>query len=208
MNDLNLFTNLKEARVISSGARSRVAIQIIQPGMSANRHIYNPEVLAKAAPLYEGTRVYLNHPKRNDLPERNIRDLVGYLENVRPDLNAELVIVKHQDEVIPLIRESIETGRDLAGLSHNVLAEVKTIRASDGRAAILVEAIRVVKSVDIVTEAAAGGKFKRILESSEMMDTLSEAAMLMDALFGLGPIADESEPVTEAQRKLDELFGV
>lgn len=168
------FVALREAKILEeSESRSRIAIDIISPGESANGRIYEAKMLSEAYHLYEGAKVYLNHPTKQESiqrPERDIRELVGYLESVKPDMAAELVILKHQDVIMPLIKESIATGRDLIGLSHNVLADVSTAKGKGGRRKERVEAIRAVKSVDIVTEAAAGGKFKTILEGGSSMD--------------------------------------
>lgn len=229
MKRIKNFTNLREAKILDEAdGRHRVAIQIIQPGESANGRIYESAMLAEAAPLYEGAKVYMDHPTRaesRDRPERSVRDLVGYLESVRPDMGAELVIVKHADEIMPLIRESIESGRDLVGVSHNALADVRVI-TQGGKRKEKVEAIRAVKSVDIVTEAAAGGKHKRILEGGKDMDfenvkELQEAyPELMESFKGEvveelreslreeieGKVYGGKEKITEAQRKMESQF--
>jgi hypothetical protein len=223
------FTPLREAKILEEAdGRHRVAIQIIRPGTSANGRIYESKMLAEASPLYEGAKVFMDHPTKSDAaqrPERSVRDLVGYLESVKPDMSAELVIVKHADEIVPLIRESIESGQDLIGMSHNALADVRVV-TQGGKRREKVEAIRAVKAVDIVTEAAAGGKFKRILEGGNNMDfenvkELQEAyPELMESFKGEvvnelreglreeieGKVYGGKEKITEAQRKMEGQF--
>lgn len=230
MKNLRNFCPLREAKILEEAdGKARVAINIIQAGESANHRIYEAEMLAEASHLYEGAKVYMDHPtKAEDVqrPERSVRDLVGYLESVRPDMSAELVIVKHADEIMPLVHEAIEGNRDLIGLSHNVRADVSTVKGKGGKRTEKVEAIRAVKSVDIVTEAAAGGKFRKILEGGNDMDfenvkDLQEAypelmeSFREDVTKELRESLREEieskvyggkEKITEAQRKMDAQF--
>ncbi|MEW6555085.1 MAG: hypothetical protein AB1384_12460 [Actinomycetota bacterium] len=179
MKELTHFTSLREA-VKVEGDKPRYRVQVLEADkVGANRRVYPKGVMEQAHALYEGAKVYLDHPtKVEDVqrPERSVRDLVGYLENVQADMTAELVVVKHQDEICPLIEESISTGRDLVGLSHNILGLTRITRQADGPVQV-VESIEKVKSVDVVTEQAAGGRFKELLEGKEeglMIKTLEE----------------------------------
>lgn len=191
---------LTEAEVL---AEDTVGVRIIEPGLSKNRNIYPANVLAAAHKLYEGARVFLDHPtKQEDVqrPERSVRDLCGYLEEVQPNMQAKLKVVAHSDVVMPLIREAVASGKPIIGLSQNALGTGKVVRHSDGKPARLVEAIVAVKSVDIVTQAAAGGSFQRLMESEGGidLDTLQE---LLEAYPELmtefkGQVLAEAKPAT------------
>lgn len=170
------FVVFKEAQLLGE---DRVLVRVIQPGLSANRNYYSEQVLSEGHSAYEGARVYLDHPTKQEeaqRPERSVRDLCGVLENVKPDMSAELKVVAHADLIMPFIEESISSGRDLVGLSHHILGNGRYFKHTDGKLARKVESIEGVKSVDIVTTAAAGGKFQRLLEAEGgmMVETLEE----------------------------------
>ena len=180
MKELTHVASLREAKALEVGEKPRYHVQVLEVDkLGANRRIYPRRVMEEAYPLYEGAKVYLDHPTKTEdtqRPERSVRDLVGYLENVGPDMSADLVVVNHKEEVCPLIDEAISTGRDLVGLSHNILGLTRIERQKDGPVQV-VEAVGKVRSVDIVTEQAAGGRFREMLEGKEgniMVETLEE----------------------------------
>lgn len=146
-------------------------VTIIRKGWSKNPPpndaYYGEDVLAAAAPLYEGARAYADHPTKREMqerPERSIRDLVGWYENVRVEdgrLKAELHLFETAVSWLsPILREK----PDMVGLSHHALGRAK-LGEAEGRTGRIVEAIAKVVSVDVVTEGAAGGSFDRQLES-------------------------------------------
>jgi len=147
-------------------AGQRTARQaLIRVGRSANGRIYRPEVLQKAAPLFEGVKTYANHPsasERRERPERSTRDVTGWLSDVewREDaLYATRHFTRTQagQDAWALV-EDVVTGRapvTLIGASINAIG--RATRNDDGD--WLVESIDAVYSVDDVTTPAAGGGF-------------------------------------------------
>lgn len=209
MRALTHFTSLREAVVVEKGDKPRYRVQILVPDVvGSNRRLYPKEVMNRAYTLYEGAKVYMDHPTRLEdaqRPERSVRDLVGYMENVQADMIADLVVVKHQEEICPLIEESISTGRDLVGLSHNILALTRIARQADGPVQV-VESIEKVKSVDIVTEQAAGGKFKELLEGKEeglMIRSLEELREAYPELLDKFREGVREELLEEAKQELE-----
>jgi len=134
---------------------------------SANGREYTREAIANAAGLYEGKRVYCDHPRPGESPtaERSIRDRVGWLENVREHdggLNGDLHLWL-SDPVAPKILEAAAKKPDQFGLSHNAEGRVAK---RDGK--ILVEEIKAVRSVDIVDDpATTRGLFESIQSEPE-----------------------------------------
>ncbi|MBC7350842.1 MAG: hypothetical protein H5U08_00640 [Thermogutta sp.] len=116
---------------------------------SANGRVYLPEALQRAAALYEGKPVNVDHVSGSQL--RSYRDRIGKLVNVRvghDGLYADLVVnPKH-----PLAEQlfwDAEHAPENVGLSHD--ARGKTA-VRNGK--VVVEAIESVRSVDLVAEPA------------------------------------------------------
>lgn len=117
---------------------------------SKNGRIYPPEVLAEAAPLYEGVTVYLNHGLMPG-DEREIDVHFGNLQNVRTQ-NGELFADLHYVTTHPLAASIVERAQKFPrnfGLSHD--AEVEAVPSGDLQE---VQRITAVNSVDLVTRPA------------------------------------------------------
>jgi len=125
---------------------------------SRNNRIYPLAVLEAAKNLYEGARVYLDHPgagkpisKTDATVERKLEDGFGELRNVivcEDGLYADLHFTKSHPRA-EQVCENCERFPTKLGLSHNALQRQ---RIQDGR--IIVEAIEVVRSVDLVSDPA------------------------------------------------------
>lgn len=119
---------------------------------SRNGRTYLPEALEKAAPLYEGAKVNVNHPKPGPLSVRDYQDRIGNLRNVSLRHGEGLFADFHFNPKHPLADQLLwdaEHSPQNVGFSHNVLA--RTARQGDQ---ILVEAITRVESVDLVADPA------------------------------------------------------
>ena len=155
-------------------------VTLIRPGFSTNTdkagraRYYPPETLRQAAKIFEGTRAYADHPRRSDekeLPERSVRDLVGYYANVSALEDGRLVgdykvVGEARQWLWPLITEAVQHKPDLVELSINALGRTR-LGEAEGRAAIIVESIVDANSVDVVTTGAAGGSFAGALLHSD-----------------------------------------
>ena len=108
--------SLREAAVRPE--RREVEVVCIRPGLSRNGNFYGPEALAKALPLFEGARAYVDHAES---AVRSVRDLAGTYRAARlgpqGEVRATLRVAKHADWLWSLIQESVEEGNDLVGLS-------------------------------------------------------------------------------------------
>jgi hypothetical protein len=123
---------------------------------SLNRRKYTEQAMRAALPMYEGVRVYLNHP-RVPTDNRDVADLFGFLENVRLE-GGGIVGDLRYDPAHPKAASVTwwaAHSPNLVGLSHNAVGTGKT---QDG--VFVVEKIHSVRSVDLVCEpATTGGLF-------------------------------------------------
>lgn len=135
--------------------------------MGVSGTVYTPECLVKARPLYEGMKVFADHPDRSDPnAERPTSAAIGVLRNVRAEadgLRADLHYIRTSQAAKDLV-EDCERKLGLYGLSHN---------ASAGETAIengmyVVKEIAEVRSVDLVTRPATT---RTLWESHTMPNT-------------------------------------
>jgi len=169
--DLHELVTLQEA--VLDPENYSVRVRLIRSGWSKNGRYYPDETLKAAAPMWEGVKAYADHPSRSeakDRPERSVRDIVGVYENVAHENNITDANFRALGEarqwLWPLIVESVNSGRDLIGLSINALGQTSKGEI-DGKKGLVVEAITHANSVDVVTEPAAGGGFEQLMMSDD-----------------------------------------
>ena len=177
---------LIEASAISPGSLTGKSwsVKIIEGDKEGSSAYYPKEVLQEGADLFaEKTKIYLNHPSADDKfnqPERRVQDIVGYLsENATfdgKDLYANATFLpKYQQE----IKDLAEAG--LIGLS--IRAEGEVSEASGKKTLVRFTKVH---SVDVVTEAGAGGGFDALLEAAKVSasesgaESLEEKESIMD----------------------------
>ncbi len=121
---------------------------------SANGRTYPKETIAKAATLYEGSKVNLNHPDGNPTQPRDYRDRLGTMKEVRIGQGDGGLFADFHFNPKHAIAEQLfwdaEHAPENVGFSHNVAAKVS--RSRGGK--IVVEEIMRVQSVDLVADPA------------------------------------------------------
>lgn len=176
---------IAEAR--PEGKRREVEVTIIKAGNGnpTNGHYYSAQMLEEAASKgqFSNAHIYADH--ENDMQAlrkrggvRSSRDLVGIIRETWWD--AEDQSVKGNATILrDWVWEIIEADHNVLGLSISGVAG--SIRRDKVAGALrnIVESIRVVKSVDLVTRAGAGGKINRILESMQE-DIMALEAITLD----------------------------
>ena len=118
---------------------------------SRNGRTYLPEALAAAAPLYEGAKVNVNHPKGGPAGPRDYQDRIGVIRAVKAGGDG-LFADFHFNPKHALAEQLLwdaERAPENVGFSHNV--EARTTRRGDR---VVVEAITRVQSVDLVADPA------------------------------------------------------
>jgi len=179
---------------------------LIAAGRSANGRHYSAEVLEAAVPLFEKAPVFVDHPSRSeekDRPERSVRDIAGWITNPQWDANVgesgAVVGELHLLESSPAasqIREAYERGNpDLVQLS--IYGRIRAVPVREnGDGYWNVREITKIRSVDLVTLAAAGGRIMDIMHSireEDEMATLKE--MTLEEILTLRP--DLKEQIQE-----------
>jgi hypothetical protein len=138
---------------------------------SKNGREYLAEALRKAAPLYRGCKVHVDHPPKATGP-RSYRDRIGHLENVqvRPDgLYADLKYNPKHDVAGQLAWDA-EHSPGSVGLSHNING---TVARRNGKA--VVESITKVVSVDLVADpATTRGLFESVGDDDDTPKTTED----------------------------------
>lgn len=119
---------------------------------SSNGRVYSPAAIRKAARLYEGTKVNVNHPQGHASFPRDYRDRIGMIRSVTVREGDGLFGDLHFNPKHPLADQLAWDAMNApgnVGLSHNVEARV-TPRDHQ----VVVEEILKVQSVDLVADPA------------------------------------------------------
>jgi len=209
---------LIEAKVDGSG---KAQLIVIKPGFNATRERYYPaEVLARDCRIFEGVKMFADHPTESEeksRPERSIRDWVATLHNVHPVEQG--VIIGEADILEPWLKERLATLRDKGllkdiGVSINAVgtaskAEVEGVKTN------LIERLVRARSVDFVTEAGAGGQVELYEANSDAtwdvdivtLETLKERRPDLMKIVETGiraEIAKEARAKVEIEEQLKE----
>ncbi|MBU2685603.1 MAG: hypothetical protein KKF27_20370, partial [Gammaproteobacteria bacterium] len=154
------YVSLSEAVVSGKGIAT---IVVIKPGLNSSKErYYAPEVLKRDAGLFEGVKMYADHPtptEEREKPERSVKDWVATLKNVHVDDKGQ--IVGEAVVVEPWLQAKLAELRDKGmlqemGISINAVGTASKGEI-DGVKTNVIEKIVRVRSVDFVTEAGAGG---------------------------------------------------
>ncbi len=119
---------------------------------SRNGREYSPEALSRAAGLYDGAKVNVNHPKGHPLSPRDYQERIGVVRNVEHRSSEGLFGDFHFNPKHPLAEQlawDAQHAPENVGFSHNVQARLN--RQGDKT---LVEEIIRVHSVDLVADPA------------------------------------------------------
>ncbi|HML23551.1 MAG TPA: hypothetical protein PKD09_17980 [Aggregatilinea sp.] len=143
---------------------------VVVEGESANKNEYTPPALQSGVEVFEGAKIFADHPSRleeRDRPERSVRDLVGRVTKPylgtnkagKPALRAKFKISEAESPLKTKIQEGIIDGLSLRASGVG--------KRDAKRGVFVVEAFQrnPFTSVDLVTVAAAGGGFELLAES-------------------------------------------
>jgi hypothetical protein len=121
------------------------------------------------------------------------------------EVRATLRVAKSAEWLWEMIRECVEDGTDLVGLSIDVSAAVRDGEVA-GRRARIVERITALHSVDVITRASAGGGFEKILEADNQSwwdqaapDNEEAVGIARRAAASAVPITQQQWPVAAGQ---------
>ena len=148
---LQEYTQSAGAPLAVDAAQGTIRRVKILGGTSKNGRSYPSATLTAAAPLYEGVKVNIDHSVDGPKSPRSYGDRIGALRNVavtEEGLFGDLYFNPKHALAEQLIWDAQHAPENV-GLSHNVLA-----RTSRREGRVIVEAITLVQSVDLVADPA------------------------------------------------------
>lgn len=174
-------------------------ILIIQEGMSKNRNRYTRKVLQEAVPLYEGAKIFIDHQEDQRRYGRSVHEQAGFLKGVKgallnqttaegADLAPLLALAATSVITKQTIRQEMleaweEGNPNLFGYSHDAMCRSVTAVDEANQAFYDVTKIESVKSVDLVTNPAAGGRVLRLVASDTVPHTLQEDGQMLKKMI-------------------------
>jgi len=168
---------------------------------SRNGRTYLLDALARAAQLYEGAKVNVNHPKGNPLEPRDYQDRIGVVRDVAVRAGEGLFADFHFNPKHPLAEQlawDAEHAPENVGFSHNVQA--RTARQGD---VVVVEEILRVQSVDLVADpATTRGLFEEMARAPLAGMTLTQLKAERPDLVGQ-IVQEQTEQVIRLQAEVD-----
>lgn len=208
-----------QCRLLEGDAKdgSRFKVCLIQEGLGnfKDGFFYTREALEQAVQdeVFEGKKIYANHPSvldEENRPERDVKEVLGHFENCtfeevdsRGEIHADLIIpdgdafdwaramAEHAVKYADKYRES---NKEFVGLSINAsgdakeeeidevmktapeacLPKLQEAKENDVTAVMVVSEINNAVSVDLVTEAGAGGKIIKLMEEAKSMSKVKK----------------------------------
>lgn len=172
------FIPLTEATITAKG---KGQVVVIKPGFNASKQRYYPqETLARDFKVFEGVKMYADHPTEDEeraRPERSIKDWVAVLENVRVRGNDGAVIGDYtvvepwMEAKLAKLRDSGQL--DKIGVSINAVGSASRQKIESVETDFIEKLMRA-RSVDFVTEPGAGGS----VEIFEAHDTTLDVDLI------------------------------
>ena len=167
------------ARILGSESRNTYGV----PGVTSTE--YAAGAHNDARKLYEGTKCYLNHV-RDKKQERKVEDSFGVFRNIttkhvdgKPVTFGEIHYLKSHP-MAGSVAEDAERGTGIFGLSHDAYAGSE--RVDKARKKLVIESLKSVNSIDIVTKPATN----RTLSESEETPMKTLKSLLESAEFTPG----------------------
>jgi hypothetical protein len=200
--ELTSYVSLSEAKLDKGIA----TVTIIKSGFNeGNGRYYPAEVLKRDYKVFEGAKMYADHPTPAEdkaRPERSIRDWVGTLNNV--EVKEDGTIIGKATIVEPWLQAKLARLRDSEMLSEMGISINAIGSASDaeieGIKTKLVEKLIKARSVDFVTEPGAGGSVE-FYESERINIDLIEINQLKELRPDLVEVI-KTETRTELTREV------
>mgnify|MGYP003333525846 CR=1 FL=1 len=201
--------------------QNRFRVILIQEGLGNTKdgYFYTKDALKSAVPIFEGRKMYADHPSKMDeaiRPERSVRDVFGHFENVEYKegedstgrLEADLVLLPDSDSdwVRARMAHAISYSKkypdkDFIGLSINASGDAEPIDATE-----FAEKGDVVTSAKAkLSQAIADGltevKIVKTIDSAVSCDLVTEAGAKGKVLELLEAEAMAEEKKHEAEEK-------
>ena len=203
--------------------KGNALITVIKPGFNATKQRYYPsEVLKRDFGIFEGVKMYADHPTETDeqqRPERSIRDWIGTLTkvNVREDgsiIGQATIVEPWMQEKLAILRDKdmlSEMGVSINAVGSASNAEIQGVKTK------MVERLIRARSVDFVTEAGAGGGVSLyesvdphtdidLVDLAELKDRRADLVVLIESEVK-SEIQKEVKRKMELEERVQELEG-
>jgi hypothetical protein len=190
-----LTSRIREAAGSASGDPNRFEVILIQEGLGNLRDLfyYSAESIQSAASVFEGKKIYADHPdavSEKVRPERSVRDILGYFENVEATdggnnhliLKGDLVIMP--GEAFDWARQLMEGAvlyskkyqdQDFIGLSINANGEADEVDIADFLKQASVPPSALVKLNKAVEDGAQSIRVVSAITDAVSCDLVTEA---------------------------------
>lgn len=160
-----LMLDVKETCAIESAAEggNSIRIRIIKPGFNTSKRRYYPaDVLARDCKVFEGVKLFADHPtitEARERPEGSVWNWVATMRNVSVSKEGALEgdAVVHSPKFMEIL-EGLRKAGTLGEMGMSIRALVKSAKKKvEGIVTEAVESIFAAHSVDFVTMPGAGG---------------------------------------------------
>jgi len=144
-------------------AKGILPVRIIKPGFNSSKERYYTEnAVRDAAVIFDGAKMYADHPAKGDRPERSMRDWAATLHDTRVSESGNAVGMAHIHAgwLKEMVVNLFENG-DLQHLGVSINAVGRGVKqVVEGTKTNVIESLvkSRMQSVDFVTEAGAGGQ--------------------------------------------------
>lgn len=154
---------------VTEGLRDKIAngilpIKFLEKGLTKDKkRFYTDGAIDSAIDVYEGAKMFADHPTKSDereRPERSFRDWIANLRNCRKNSEGHAIAdaVIHEGWFKKKIAGLLEAG-ELEGLATSIAGIAKAVKGKiEGVTTFIVESIAEGRSCDFVTEPNAGGR--------------------------------------------------
>ncbi len=198
-------------------AKGILPVRIIKGGFNVGKgRFYSESAVKDAVKVFEGIKMYANHPtptEEKERPERDIRDWVATLKNnsLSPQKNAVGEAHIHAGWFKEMVQNLHQIGNlDQLGTSINAIGKGLRQKIEEVET-FYVEGLVKGRSVDFVTEPGAGGQAGLTESTSDILDalvidldTLKEVRPdLVEALKSEGEEITESNKLKEGKHKME-----
>ena len=208
------FIAFSETAIFDEKTQGIAEAVVIQPGFNAGATRFYPgEMLKRDHKVFEGVKMFKNHPTRQEnsqRPERDINEFVGTLTNVRIGESGKVIgtPVIHDPQFRESLKNLAEAGH-LHQMGLSIVASGEKRRADmEGRRTDVIESLTVGHSVDFVTQPGAGGHVQVFEADDEILteDQLMELQELQEQLTAkIEECADLKSQVKEGTEALDKI---
>lgn len=174
---------------------TRFRVALIQEGLGNMRDgfYYTKEALQSAIPVFEGKKIYADHPSVIDeqtRPERSVKDVLGHFESVKLEegedgqamLTADVAILPDEPYrwARALMRHSVSYAqkypdKDFIGLSINASGQANTVTLEEFNKSVVIPESAKVKLSKAISEGLTEVKVVNRLDSAVSCDLVTEA---------------------------------